>query len=103
MENLLWNGKFPKLVLRKICSEYLPLSVCNLPKKGFGLPLNSYNILNINENLFHETNETYKNSNFFSSHLQFKDFIKNNYQNNSNATWLYITFAKWLNSININL
>ena len=31
------------------------------------------------------------------------DFIKNNYQNNSNSTWLYITFAKWLNSININL
>ena len=90
-------------MLRRICSEYLPSSVYNLPKKGFGLPLNSYNILDNNAALFQETNAIYENSNFFSSHIQFKDFIKNNYQNNTNTTWLYIILAKWLNSININL
>ena len=102
-DNLIWNGKYPKLALRKLCSKYLPAEIYTLPKLGFGLPIKLYSSITNNLDIINESNEIYKKSNFFSADNQFYSFLKSNYQKNSNSFWLYIVLAQWLKSIQLNL
>ena len=75
-----------------------------LPKKGFGLPLHSLNFLNQNyKKIFSESFEILRNSNFFSIRPHYLNFLKKNFNQNSNSQWNVLVLARWIDSINTNL
>jgi len=101
---LLFNGQDTKVVLRKILGRYISNNIAMLPKKGFGLPLHSLNFLNQNyKKIFSESFEILRNSNFFSIRPHYLNFLKKNFNQNSNSQWNVLVLARWIDSINTNL
>ena len=103
-DQILFNGKFPKLILRIILDNYISNEITTLPKKGFGLPIQNFSFLEKNKvSLYNDSIEILKNINFFKSDHLLINFIKEHSLKNHNSLWGLYAMAKWFESLNLNL
>jgi len=103
-DQILFNGRFPKLILRIILDNYISKEITTLPKKGFGLPIQNFSFFKENQmSLYNESIETLKNINFFKSDHLLINFIKDNSLKNYNSLWGLFAMAKWFESLDLNL
>lgn len=103
-DRILFNGRFPKLILRIILDNYISNEITTLSKQGFGLPIQNFSFFKKNQmSFYNESIETLKKINFFQSDHLLINFIKENSLKNDNSLWGLYAMAKWFESLNLNL
>jgi asparagine synthase (glutamine-hydrolysing) len=95
-DEIKYNGKENKPLLRKVAAKYLPEEILNMPKKGFSFPLahfikNEKKIQDfITENL-----EKLKKRNFFNSAIVDEWWEKPKHEYDYVKIWQLVTFELW--------
>lgn len=96
-ENYTINNKISKYLPKKLLSKYLPGKILNLPKRGFGIPLDEWlrgPLKKDMEDILFKKNiyfEEFFNKNYIES--IYSGFIK--YKNNHHKLWTLIIFQLW--------
>jgi asparagine synthase (glutamine-hydrolysing) len=93
------NGSYQKLIFKKAMSSYIPESILNLPKKGFGMPIASW---------FKEELNEYVNDTLLSGTPLFSEYLDQRFvhrvisrnrksmRDMSSKIWTLLIFEEWL-------